>query len=139
MAKKQVLTEINLTSNAVILGVAGKDHPLPLYRKFGVPVSFSTDDEGVSRIDLTHEYVRAVETYDFGYSDLKQMGPHRHGIHFPAGSRSVGHAQRLHSVRFCLLGGYSSVGGIFFPLHYILEVQREGAAAMGARAPVSRL
>ena len=73
MAAKHVMVEINLTSNDVILGVSGKDHPLSVYRKFGVPVSLSTDDEGVSRIDMTHEYVRAVETYDLKYMDLKQM------------------------------------------------------------------
>jgi adenosine deaminase len=73
MAAKHVMVEINLTSNDVILGVAGKDHPLPIYRKFGVPVALSTDDEGVSRINLTHEYVRAVETYGLRYADLKKM------------------------------------------------------------------
>jgi adenosine deaminase len=73
MAAKHVMVEINLSSNDVILGVAGKDHPFPIYRKFGVPVSFSTDDEGVSRIDMTHEYARAVQTYDLKYLDLKQM------------------------------------------------------------------
>jgi adenosine deaminase len=44
-----------------------------LYRQFRVPVALSSDDEGVSRIDLTHEYVRAVQTYGLHYSDLKQM------------------------------------------------------------------
>jgi len=73
MAAKHVMVEINLTSNDVILGVTGKDHPLPIYRRYGVPVALSTDDEGVSRIDLTHEYVRAVETYGLHYADLKQM------------------------------------------------------------------
>lgn len=73
MAVRHVMVEINLTSNDVILGITGKDHPFPLYRKFGVPVALSTDDEGVSRIDLTHEYVRAVETYGLTYEDLKQM------------------------------------------------------------------
>lgn len=73
MAKKHVMVEINLTSNDVILGISGKDHPFPIYRAYGVPVALSTDDEGVSRINLTHEYVRAVETYDLRYSDLKQM------------------------------------------------------------------
>jgi adenosine deaminase len=73
MAAKHVMVEVNLTSNDVILGISGKDHPLPIYRQFGVPVALSTDDEGVSRIDLTHEYVRAVETYDLKYLDLKQM------------------------------------------------------------------
>ncbi|HVH72830.1 MAG TPA: adenosine deaminase, partial [Candidatus Dormibacteraeota bacterium] len=60
MARYHVMVEISLTSNDVILGVSGKDHPFPLYRQFGVPVALATDDEGVSRIDLTHEYVRAV-------------------------------------------------------------------------------
>jgi adenosine deaminase len=36
-------------------------------------VALSTDDEGVSRIDLTHEFVRAAETYALSYADLKQM------------------------------------------------------------------
>jgi adenosine deaminase len=73
MAVKHVMVEINLTSNDAILGVAGKDHPLPIYRKYHVPVSLSSDDEGVSRIDLTHEYVRAAVTYALSYADLKQM------------------------------------------------------------------
>src|SRR6266853_3816417 len=73
MAAKHVMVEINLTSNDVILGVKDKEHPLPIYRKYRVPVALSTDDEGVSRIDMTHEFVRAVETYDLSYADLKQM------------------------------------------------------------------
>jgi adenosine deaminase len=73
MAAKHVMVEINLTSNDVILGIKGNQHPFPLYRKFHVPVALSTDDEGVSRIDLTHEFVRAVESYHLSYSDLKQL------------------------------------------------------------------
>ena len=73
MAARHVMVEINLTSNDVILGIAGKDHPFPLYRRFHVPVALSTDDEGVSRIDITHEYVRAVQTYGLRYADLKQI------------------------------------------------------------------
>ena len=73
MAAKHVMVEINLSSNDLILGISGKKHPFPIYRKFGVPVALSTDDEGVSRIDLTHEYVRAVETYALTYADVKQM------------------------------------------------------------------
>lgn len=73
LAKRNVLVEICLTSNDVILGVRGKEHPLPVYRRYGVPVALATDDEGVSRSDMTHEYLRAVATYDLSYSDLKQM------------------------------------------------------------------
>jgi len=73
MAKKSVLVEICLTSNDVILGVSGDRHPLPIYVKYGVPVALATDDLGVSRSDMTHEYLRAVETYDLSYADLKKM------------------------------------------------------------------
>lgn len=73
MARKNVLVEICLTSNDVILGVSGDRHPLPVYMKYGVPVALATDDEGVSRSDMTHEYLRAVETYGLSYSDLKRM------------------------------------------------------------------
>lgn len=73
MARDKVAIEINLTSNDVILGVKGKDHPLPLYLAAGVPVTLSTDDLGVSRTDLIHEYMRAVLEQGVSYSQLKQM------------------------------------------------------------------
>ena len=73
MAARHVMVEVNLTSNDVILGISGKDHPFSIYRQFRVPVALSTDDEGVSRIDLTREYVRAVETYGLSYAELKKM------------------------------------------------------------------
>jgi adenosine deaminase len=73
MATRHILVEINLTSNDVILGIRGKDHPLPVYRANRVPVALSTDDEAVSRIDLTHEYQRAVEEFGLTYTDLKDM------------------------------------------------------------------
>jgi hypothetical protein len=73
MAKKNVLVEICLTSNDVILGVSGDRHPLSFYMKYGVPVALATDDQGVSRSDMTHEYLRAVETYGLRYGDLKRM------------------------------------------------------------------
>lgn len=70
MAGRKVAVEVNLTSNDKILGVSGKAHPLPVYRAAGVPVVLSTDDEGVSRIDLTNELQRAVEEFGLGYGDL---------------------------------------------------------------------
>jgi adenosine deaminase len=73
LAQKHIMIEINLTSNQGILGIQGADHPLPFYRKAGVPVALSTDDEGVSRIDLTHEYVKAALDFPLTYADLKEM------------------------------------------------------------------
>jgi hypothetical protein len=71
--QRHVLTEICLSSNDLILGISGQNHPLPVYMKYGVPVALATDDEGVSRIDMNHEYVRAIETYKLTYADLKRM------------------------------------------------------------------
>ena len=71
MRQREVAVEINLTSNEVILGVSGENHPINIYLEEDVPITISTDDEGVSRIDLTHEYQRAVQTYDLDYQAVK--------------------------------------------------------------------
>jgi hypothetical protein len=70
---RPVVVEINLSSNDIILGVRGKDHPLPTYLAAGVPVVLSTDDAGISRINLTNEYFRAARDYDLGYRILKAI------------------------------------------------------------------
>lgn len=80
MARNGIAVEINLSSNDVILGVRGKDHPLNLYRAHGVPVVLSTDDQGVLRSDMTNEYVRAVREQGLGYLDLKKIA--RAGLHY---------------------------------------------------------
>jgi adenosine deaminase len=73
MVDRHVMVEINLSSNEGILGVEGDAHPFPVYHSVHVPLALSTDDEGVSRIDLTHEYVRAAIDYGLTYRDLKQL------------------------------------------------------------------
>jgi adenosine deaminase len=73
MAKKNVMVEICLTSNDVILGVRGTKHPLHDFMRADVPVALATDDEGVSRSDMTHEYLRGVEDQNLSYSRLKRM------------------------------------------------------------------
>jgi adenosine deaminase len=70
---RQIAIEINLTSNDLILGIRGSEHPFPVYRRYGVPLAVSTDDEGVSRSQLTEEFRRAVLTYNLTYADLKEM------------------------------------------------------------------
>jgi adenosine deaminase len=73
LAKKNVMVEICLTSNDAILGVRGKNHPLHDFMRAGVPVALATDDEGVSRSDMTHEYLRGVEEQNLSYTELKRM------------------------------------------------------------------
>ena len=71
MANRQTLVEICLTSNLDILAISGAEHPFETYRVLGVPVTLASDDAGVFRIDLTHEY--AATSYDLRYGDLKNF------------------------------------------------------------------
>jgi hypothetical protein len=73
MARRNVMVEICLTSNDGILGIRGKQHPLAMYLKAGVPVALATDDEGVSRSEMTREYERAIWDQNLDYVTLKKM------------------------------------------------------------------
>ena len=73
MADRNVMVEICLTSNDVILGVRGPQHPLSEYLRAGVPVALATDDEGISRSDMTHEYLKGAEDQNLSYLQLKKM------------------------------------------------------------------
>jgi hypothetical protein len=80
MRIKKIAVEISLSSSATILGVTGVWHPLRQYLKAGVPVVICTDDEGVSRSDLTNEYLRAVLEHNLSYAELKQIS--RNGLEY---------------------------------------------------------
>lgn len=73
LAQLNVMIEICLTSNATILGIEGNRHPLAEYMRAGVPVALATDDEGVSRSDMTQEYLRGVLDQGLSYTQLKKM------------------------------------------------------------------
>ena len=73
MRDKDVLVEACLTSNATLLGKTGYSHPLNIYLAQDVPAALATDDEGILRINITDEFVRAVTHQHLGYPELKQM------------------------------------------------------------------
>jgi adenosine deaminase/adenosine deaminase CECR1 len=73
MKKRNTAVEINLTSNAFILGVENQAHPLLLYRRYAVPFVISTDDPGVSRNNLSHEYLLFTSRYKPSYDELKTV------------------------------------------------------------------
>jgi adenosine deaminase len=73
MAGRGVAVEVCLTSNDLILGVSGKAHPLRRYLVAGVPVALATDDPGVSRDDMTNQYMRAVQEQGLDYATLKRL------------------------------------------------------------------
>ncbi len=73
LRRRDVLIEICLSSNEGILGVTGDAHPFMLYRRAGVPVSINTDDEAISRSNLTMEFVLAASRYDLRYAELLEL------------------------------------------------------------------
>ncbi len=91
------MVEINLSSNEGILGIRATEHPFPLYRAAHVPVALSTDDEGVSRIDITHEYVRAALDYHLRLRGSEADGAHRDGAQLPAGGEPWARRMSLRS------------------------------------------
>ena len=101
MARRNVMVEICLTSNDLILGVRGKDHPLRMYMKAGVPVALATDDEGVSRSEITREYQKAVEEQGLDYAMLKTMARNSLEHAFLAGASLWSDARRFSMVKEC--------------------------------------
>jgi hypothetical protein len=73
MARRNVMVEICLSSNDLILGIRGEQHPLSIYIQYGVPVALATDDEGVARSEISREFLKAVEDQGLGYLQLKAM------------------------------------------------------------------
>jgi adenosine deaminase len=110
MAQKNVMVEICLTSNDVILGVRGRNHPLHDFMNAGIPVALGTDDEGVARSDMTHEYLRGAQDQGLSYAELKRMA-----------RTSLEHA-------FISGGSLWSEGTTFTPI-------RDCAAALSASTP----
>lgn len=101
MAAKRVLVEVCLTSNDGILGVRGKEHPLPLYLKYGVPVALATDDLGISRSEMTQEYAKAVKDHGLNYRQLKRMARTSLEHVFIGGGSLWRDANRFLPVAFC--------------------------------------
>lgn len=73
MKQRQVAVEVNLTSNAFILGIKDEAHPLLVYARHGVPLVISSDDAGVSRNNLSGEYLLYASRYKPSYDQLKRI------------------------------------------------------------------
>lgn len=69
--KEKSVVEINFTSNEFILGVKEQEHPYMIYRAYDVPMVISSDDSGVSRNNLSAEYVLLARRYKPSYQTIK--------------------------------------------------------------------
>ena len=73
MRDRNIPVEVNLSSNDFILGIKDQEHPVTLFRKYGVPFVLSTDDAGVSRNNLSGEYVLFASRYQPTYGEVKKL------------------------------------------------------------------
>lgn len=101
LARRNVMIEICLSSNDLILGISGAQHPLATYLKYRVPVALATDDEGVSRSDISHEFLRAADDQGLGYLQLKTMARNSLQYAFISGASLWSDAHRFVPVAQC--------------------------------------
>ena len=102
MARRNVMVEICLTSNDVILGIRGEQHPLATYIQYGVPVALATDDEGVSRSEISREFLKAATDQGLGYLQLKTMARTSLQFAFIPGVSIWGDARKFTPVTQCV-------------------------------------
>lgn len=73
-AGKHIPIEINLSSNLRLKVVKDiRQHPYLTYLRLGLPVSLSTDDEGIFQTDIINECTVAVGQTDVTYYEYKEM------------------------------------------------------------------
>jgi hypothetical protein len=74
MRERRIAVEIIPSSSEGILGVAGgQRHPFRLYWDAGVPIAIATDDEGISRSNITLEYAKTATWFDLKYGEIKWL------------------------------------------------------------------
>jgi adenosine deaminase len=73
-ARHRIGVEINLSSNLRLSVIDRLEkHPFLDYLRLGIPVSLSTDDEGIFEIDIQHECEEVISHTDVTYFELKEM------------------------------------------------------------------
>ncbi|HXV37523.1 MAG TPA: adenosine deaminase [Myxococcota bacterium] len=73
MRQQSIAIEINLRSNALLLGVTGAAHPFDEYLAAGVPIVLATDDAGLMGADLREQFALAAAFPEVDYRTLKQL------------------------------------------------------------------
>ncbi|MCB9729356.1 MAG: adenosine deaminase [Deltaproteobacteria bacterium] len=71
---QRIPLEVCLSSNVQTRAVRDfQSHPLGFYFDFGVRVTINTDNRLITNATVTDEYVRAVETFGFDATQVKQL------------------------------------------------------------------
>jgi adenosine deaminase CECR1 len=96
-ARQHIAVEINLSSNLRLTSIKTlKDHPFLDYLRLGLPVSLSTDDEGIFDTDIQNECELAVAQTDITYAELKKMSYNSISASFASTSDKRLLRKRLH-------------------------------------------
>ena len=85
-------------------GREGADHPLSAYMAAGVPVALATDDEGVSRSEMTMEYLRGRARAGAGLPAAQDHGAQLPGARLRGGREPVARAGAFEPVPACARG-----------------------------------
>jgi hypothetical protein len=107
MAQKHIAVEISFSSSEGILGLRGPAHPFRHYLNAGVPVAIATDDEGVARSDITHEYQTAVEEQGATYAELKRISRNSAEYSFLPGASLWADAATFKMTAACAGGSFA--------------------------------
>ncbi len=71
---QQIATETNLTSNVRLRAAPSiAQHPFLAFLRLGIPVSLSTDDEGIFETDINTECEKAISQTDIQYEEMKEL------------------------------------------------------------------
>ena len=75
VAKLGIPLEVCPTSNLQVCSFMNDyaDHPLKRYFDRGIPITLSTDNRLMSRVDLTHEYEALQEAFAFTRDDIRRF------------------------------------------------------------------
>lgn len=73
MKERNVSVEICLSSNDYLLGMEGEAHPMNTYLDYEIPLTLNTDDQGILRLEILDEFVRAVQEQGVDYVTLKGL------------------------------------------------------------------
>ena len=73
-ALKRIPVEINLSSNLRLTHIKSmKNHPFLHYLRLGIPISLSTDDEGIFDSSINMDCELAITESNITYAELRQM------------------------------------------------------------------
>jgi len=74
LARDRILIEVCLSSNLQTQAVPSiSDHPLPKFLEAGIPCGLCTDNTTVSSTTLVDEYLLAIDAFDLGENDVRDL------------------------------------------------------------------